>query len=154
MGMKVTIRIVGRKTGSEKWLEDACSMYQTRLRPANIDVDTVWHKNNDALVKGVLGDYTKGAPVVLLDPLGKTRSSEALADDFFDWIEEGGSRLIFVIGGAEGLPAELKTPPPGSKPPILLSLSSLTFTHQFARLVLIEQLYRASEIRKGTGYHK
>jgi hypothetical protein len=101
MGMKVTIRIVGRKTGGEKWLEDACSMYQTRLRPANIDVDTHWHKNNEGLIKGVQGDYTRGVPVVLLDPLGKTRSSETLATDFFDWIEHGGSRLIFVIGGGK-----------------------------------------------------
>jgi hypothetical protein len=81
----------------EKWLEDACSVYPTRLRPANIDVDTHWHKHNEGLVKGVQGGYTKGDPVVLLDPLGKTRSSETLATDFFDWIEQGGSRLVFVI---------------------------------------------------------
>jgi hypothetical protein len=99
MGMKVTIRIVGKKTGGEPWLADACSMYETRLRPANIDIDTQWHKNNEGLVKGVEGDYTKGVPIVLLDPLGKTRSSEKLATDFYDWIEQGGSRLIFVIGG-------------------------------------------------------
>jgi 23S rRNA (pseudouridine1915-N3)-methyltransferase len=155
-------------------------MYETRLRPANIDVDTQWHKSNDALCRGVEGDYSKGVPVVLLDPLGKTRTSEKLAEDFYDLIEEGGSRLVFVIGGgesarmgpdswnahhshtscmfrktvAEGLPVELKTPPPNCKRPILISLSSLTFTHQFVRLVLTEQLYRASEIRKGSGYHK
>jgi hypothetical protein len=101
MGMKVTIRIVGKKTGGEPWLADACSMYETRLRPANIDIDTHWHKNNEGLVKGVEGDYTKGVPIVLLDPLGKTRSSEKLATDFYDWIEQGGSRLIFVIGGGK-----------------------------------------------------
>jgi 23S rRNA pseudoU1915 N3-methylase RlmH len=101
MGMKVTIRIVGRKSGSEKWLEEACKMYETRLRPANIDVDTQWHKNNDALIKGVQGDFTKGVPVVLLDPVGGVRTSEALAAEFYDWLEEGGSRLIFVIGGGK-----------------------------------------------------
>jgi hypothetical protein len=101
MGMKVTIRIVGKKTGGEPWLADACSMYETRLRPANIDIDTHWHKNNEGLIKGVEGDYTKGVPIVLLDPLGKTRSSETLATDFYDWIEQGGSRLIFVIGGGK-----------------------------------------------------
>jgi 23S rRNA (pseudouridine1915-N3)-methyltransferase len=62
----------------------------------------------------------------------------------------GGSRLAFVIGGAEGLPASIK----GSRQYEFWSLSKLTFTHQWARVLLTEQLYRATEIRKGSGYHK
>lgn len=152
MGLKVTIRIVGRKT-SEQWLEDACDMYLKRLKPSGLEVETVWHKNDAALVKCVFSDYNKSsASVVLLDPTGKTPTSEKLADNIYRWLEDGGSRLVFVIGGADGLPPELKY---GSElQPILLSLSKLTFTHQFARLVLIEQVYRASEIRKGSGYHR
>jgi 23S rRNA (pseudouridine1915-N3)-methyltransferase len=61
----------------------------------------------------------------------------------------GGARLSFVVGGAEGLPPELK-----GAPYELLSLSKLTFTHQFARVVLAEQIYRGAEIRKGSAYHK
>jgi 23S rRNA (pseudouridine1915-N3)-methyltransferase len=57
--------------------------------------------------------------------------------------------MAFVIGGAEGLPRELKE---GNKP--LLSLSKMTWPHQMARMLLAEQIYRASEIRKGSGYHK
>jgi 23S rRNA (pseudouridine1915-N3)-methyltransferase len=153
MGLKTTIRIVGRKSGSESWLEDACSMYETRLKPANIDVQTEWHKNDQSLTKGVQSDYVRNVPVVMLDPRGKRFTSEQFTDDFYKWMEIGGSRMVFCIGGAEGLPADLRAPLSGHKP-ILVSLSNLTFTHQFARLVLIEQIYRASEIRKGTGYHK
>ena len=152
MGLKVTIRIVGRKT-SEQWLEDACDMYLQRLKPSGIEIDTIWHKNDAALVKGVSTDHDKSsASVVLLDPTGKSYTSEDLADNIYRWLENGGSRLVFAIGGAEGLPSELKYG--NEQRPILLSLSQLTFTHQFARLVLIEQVYRASEIRKGSGYHK
>lgn len=61
--------------------------------------------------------------------------------------------LLYATFSAEGLPSELKDGTIKDKH-ILLSLSELTFTHQFARLVLIEQIYRATEIRKGSGYHK
>lgn len=154
MGMKINIRIVGRKSGSEKWLEEACSMYQTRLRPSKIEVETTWHKDNDALIKGVTVDSDKGYQVVLLDPLGKTKTSEQFSSDMYKWLDQGGSRLVFVIGGAEGLPSELKETKSGRPRPTLISLSAMTFTHQFARMLLIEQIYRASEIRKGSGYHK
>jgi len=158
MGMKVNIRIVGRKSGSEAWLEDACEMYLTRLRPSGLEVDTTWHKDNPALVKGVETDASKGNVVVLLDPLGKTKTSEQFSEDLYEWLDRGGSRMSFVIGGAEGLPSELKYPTAAasgkSQKPFMISLSSMTFTHQFARLLLIEQIYRGTEIRKGSGYHK
>jgi 23S rRNA pseudoU1915 N3-methylase RlmH len=80
-------------------LDEACSIYQTRLRPSGIEVETEWHKSNEALVKGVEGDYSKGNSVVLLDPKGKSSTSEKLAVDVYKWLEAGGSRLVFVIGG-------------------------------------------------------
>jgi 23S rRNA (pseudouridine1915-N3)-methyltransferase len=179
MGMEIKIRIVGRnKSGgeSQKWLEEAYDMYDTRLRSSNVGVDTIWHKNDDDLIKGVEGDADKGHSIVLLDPIGKTCTSEQFSNNMYRWLEDGGSRLVFVIGGAEGLPPSLKYPsnnPNNNKKksnkkqqksdnnklqqqqqPNLLSLSALTFTHQFARTLLMEQIYRASEIRKGSGYHK
>jgi 23S rRNA (pseudouridine1915-N3)-methyltransferase len=153
MGMKVNIRIVGKKSGGEPWLDDGYGMYQTRLRPSNVEVETTWHKDNQGLIKGVNSDSSKGHTLVLLDPLGLTRTSEKFSDQLFEWLDRGGSRLSFVIGGAEGLPSELKYPADGKKPS-MISLSSMTFTHQMARLLLIEQIYRGTEIRKGSGYHK
>jgi 23S rRNA (pseudouridine1915-N3)-methyltransferase len=163
MGMKINIRIVGRKS-SEPWLEDGVEMYEKRLRPSNVEVDTTWHKDNVALMKGIDMDRSKNHKVICLDPTGTQQTSENFAEKVYQWLDEGGSRLSFVIGGAEGLPAELKYPSYSSgkktsnrknnDAPILVSLSSLTFTHQFARLLLIEQIYRATEIKKGSGYHK
>jgi len=76
-------------------------------------------------------------------------SSEQFSEQMYKWLEEGGSRVCFVIGGAEGLPAALQ----GLGLPSL-SLGPLTLTHQFARVLLAEQIYRASQIRLGTKYHK
>lgn len=157
--MEIKIRIVGRKNGSEAWLEDAYSMYDTRLNPSNVDVATYWHKNNPELVKNVMNDVDKGHTVVLLDPTGKQKTSEQFSEDVYRWLDDGRSRLSFVIGGAEGLPPELKYGQDysngnkkgkksgsgvgrggggGHSQFQLLSLSTLTFTHQFARTLLME----------------
>ena len=160
MALQVKIRMVGReKAGShDQWIAEACQMYTTRLRSSNVDLETEWHKTNDQLVKGITNDVQKGATVVFLDPNGKLPTSEDFASSVYEWLEVGGSRLVFGIGGAEGLPWELKSGvlqigKTTQKLP-LLSLSKLTFTHQFARLLLVEQIYRASEIRRGSNYHK
>lgn len=84
-----------------------------------------------------------------LDPQGKSFSSETFSEEVQRQLIKGGSRLTFVIGGAEGLSASAK-----ARSALLISLSPLTFTHQLTRLILLEQIYRAFEIAKGTGYHK
>lgn len=152
MGLEVKIRTVGRKNGGEQWLESAYTTYNTRLKSTNLSVITQYHKNDDELVKGIEADEGKNHKVVLLDPCGKICTSEVFADDMYRWLEEGGSRLTFVIGGAEGLPNEVKNQGNGKRD--MLSLGMMTFTHQFARILLIEQVYRASEIKKGSNYHK
>ncbi|GAX17522.1 hypothetical protein FisN_18Lh167 [Fistulifera solaris] len=149
--IKVTMRMVGKRK-AENWLEEGCDMYASRLRSAGIDWETVMHKSDEALTQGVEGDLSKGHAVVLLDPFGKQyKNSDELASSVYDWFEVGGSRLSLVIGGAEGLPSEVK-----SLVGILglWSLSHLTLPHQLARLVVMEQIYRASEIRKGSSYNK
>jgi 23S rRNA pseudoU1915 N3-methylase RlmH len=104
-GLKVNIRIVGRKQ-SEPWIEDGCEMYETRMRANGVIVETTWHKDNAALVKNVVADWDKKVPVVLLDPLGKSMTSEMFAERFYRWIEDGGSRLVLVIGGGKNTPAK------------------------------------------------
>lgn len=89
---------------------------------------------------------------VCLDEGGSQMDSLAFSEFLFENLEHGGSRLTFVVGGAEGLPPGLKRNPPqgGAK----LSLSKMTLTHLWARALLAEQIYRASEIRRGSKYHK
>jgi len=150
MALDIKIRIVGRKNGCERWLSDAYDMYETRLQSSNINVETIWHKNNEELVKAVKTDSSKDHSVVLLDVRGNAMTSEEFSRSLYQWLLSGGSRVAFIIGGADGLPLELKQEFQSN----MISLSSMTFTHQFARTMLVEQIYRASEIEKGSNYHK
>ena len=165
--LRVNIHIRGRERGGEKWIEAAYDQYATRLRPQGVDLSTIWHRTDAQLLAAVTGKgLDGGSPKICLDVLGKERSSPAFSELCYDRLEQGGSRLCFVIGGAEGLPDELR-PRSGGRggggsvgalsgggTVEHLSLSRLTFTHQMARMLLAEQIYRAAEIKKGSGYHK
>jgi 23S rRNA (pseudouridine1915-N3)-methyltransferase len=90
-----------------------------------------------------------GATVVLLDAQGKRFSSEQLAE----WIKscrDGGQReLVFLCGAAEGFPEGL-----ARRASVRISLSPLTFSHELARVMLAEQIYRAFALLAGHPYPK
>ena len=90
-----------------------------------------------------------GARKILLDPAGKAATSEEFARIVGD-AELEARDLIFVIGGADGLPAEWRARKGGDVS--LLSLSKMTFPHELARAMLAEQLYRAVTILRGHPY--
>ncbi len=97
-----------------------------------------------------LEEWLRAEPWFLaLDPNGALYSSEQWASFLFEEWEKQGCRMTIVIGGPAGLSNEAR-----QKARKLISLSPLTFTHQLTRLVLLEQLYRALEIRRGSPYHK
>lgn len=139
----IKIKIISVGKTKESWLEEAISEYVKRLQGV-LSFEFIWVKNDEQLIVAA----SKEPIIVCLDPAGSSKSSEEFALYFKDKVVQAGSRLAFVIGGAEGLPKEIKSR--GD----LLSLSKLTFTHQLTRLVLVEQIYRATEIIKGTQYHK
>jgi len=87
--------------------------------------------------------------VVVLDRTGRQLDSEALADLFQQWQEQNRRTISFVIGGALGLSRQAV-----ASADLVLSLSKMTFTHEMARLLLMEQVYRAFTILAGSKYHK
>lgn len=138
--LHICILSVGKT--KEAWLEDAIQEYVKRLKPLAA-FEFIWAKNDDQL----LSLAQKEPLLICLDPTGKLMDSLDFAHFVQKKFIEGNSRVAFVIGGAEGLPNQLRKHP-------LLSLSPMTLTHQLTRLILIEQIYRAFEIGKGSKYHK
>ncbi len=99
--------------------------------------------------RGLLAKVELPTLLVALDRNGKQCTSEGLAAMLEKWEGEGRRSITFLIGGHLGL-ADLVL----GRADVRLSISEMTFTHEMARLLLLEQLYRACTIRKGTGYHK
>ena len=87
--------------------------------------------------------------VVLLDVTGEQISSHGLAKKVEKWQTSGVKEVAFVVGGAAGVSPEV-----AERADIRLSLSFLTFTHETARVLLLEQLYRAYSIINGFPYQK
>ena len=90
-----------------------------------------------------------GDRVIALTIPGKQRSSPELAAEMEEAKNRGTSRLVFAIGGSLGLGANVLARADGE-----MSMSRMTFPHQLARVMLLEQLYRAEKIQAGERYHK
>src|SRR5437763_3927499 len=89
------------------------------------------------------------ALLVALDERGKTLASAEFAARLQRWRTEGPNSLAFVIGGADGLPQ-----PVVHRAHFTLSLGAMTWPHLLARILLLEQLYRAQQIHAGHPYHR
>ena len=91
----------------------------------------------------------KGSWLCVLTPEGKLLSSEALADKLQSVKVSGKSSLCFLIGSSFGMSPRVK-----EKADFKLSMSPMTFPHHLARVMVLEQLYRAEAIQAGSKYHK
>ncbi len=91
----------------------------------------------------------KGGAVVALCIEGKPCSSEELSRRMADFGIQGRTQVTFIIGGSFGLDEDVK-----KQADWRLSMSSMTFPHHLARVMLLEQIYRACQIAEGTKYHK
>lgn len=97
----------------------------------------------------VLQKLPKGAFFCVLTPEGKLLSSEALADKLKEVKLSGRSSACFLIGSSFGMSQKLK-----AMADLKLSMSPMTFPHHLARIMALEQLYRAEAIQAGSKYHK
>lgn len=97
----------------------------------------------------ILGKIPKGAWFCVMTPEGKLLSSEALADKLDKVKVSGKSSACFLIGSSFGIASRIK-----EKADLKLSMSPMTFPHHLARIMVLEQLYRAEAIQAGSKYHK
>ena len=113
-------------------------------KPSDADRKQVVDEEGERLLKAV----PKNSYTVLLDVYGKTMSSEDLAKTIAKLEVDGVSDMAFIIGGAFGVSQTLR-----QSVNYKLSFSPMTFTHQMVRLLLVEQIYRASKINRNEPYH-
>jgi len=99
--------------------------------------------------KRILEKVNPNSLVCLLDVKGKSLASHDLAQQIERWQNAGTKEITFVIGGADGVSSEV-----ADRADVKVSLSFLTLTHEMARVVLLEQLYRGYTIIKGFPYQK
>ena len=158
---KVTILCVGKL--KEKFYIDAAAEYVKRLQrhcklelielpeqrlpddPSPAEIQKALRAEGDAIRERL----PKGGAVIALCIEGKPCSSEELSRRMAEFGVQGKTQLTFLIGGSVGLDEDLKR-----QADWRLSMSPMTFPHHMARIMLLEQIYRAYQIADGTKYHK
>lgn len=155
--MKLRLVCVGKL--AEAWQRDAAADYAARLQ-RYFPLDVIELKEEKGGRKGDIAGLLKregerilekvppGSCLILLDEHGRNLDSEQLAAKLGNEMLHGGRDWCLVIGGPYGLAPELR-----NRAELLLSLSKMTFTHQMARVILLEQLYRSGTILRNEPYH-
>lgn len=156
--LHITVIAVGKL--KERFWADACNEYLKRLSAyANVsvkelaDVDPARcggeQAEIDAESNAILESIPNGSRSFLLDIPGKLISSEGLAEAIDDCALSGNNDLCFIIGGSCGVNEGVRRAVNRK-----ISLGRITLPHNLARVVLLEQLFRAFKIIKGEPYHK
>ena len=156
--MKIKIIALGKI--KEKFLKDGIDEFSKRLTPyvglEIIELSPIEIKDENLVEKTLIQEGEKilaqikpNSYVITLEIEGANFSSEKFAHKLEQLINEGYSEIVFVIGSSCGISKIVS-----DRADLKLSLSKMTFLHQFARLILVEQIYRAFKINKGETYHK
>ena len=159
--MNVTLICVGRL--KEDYLRTACAEYQKRLKgfcrfdieeleaerlpdgPSSAEIANALEKEGERILRKI----PRNAYTVALCIEGKELNSEELAQLMESVPVLGGGAAAFIIGSSHGLSPKVK-----SAAQLMLSMSRMTFPHQLARVMLMEQIYRAYSIINNRRYHK
>ena len=151
----LNIRLICVGKLKEKFYLEACREYEKRLstlcrleilqldeepdRPGSL-------KKEAAAIRAAI---PPGSYVIAMCIEGRTMSSEDLAETLNKLQSRGVSRICILIGSSRGLDEELK-----GEAGLRLSMSPMTFPHHLARVMVLEQVYRAFKINEGSSYHK
>ena len=159
--LKITVIAVGKL--KEKFYQEAAAEYAKRLGrhckleiielpeqrlpedPSPAEIQRALRAEGAAIREKL----PKGGAVVALCIEGKPCSSEELSRRMADFGIQGRTQVTFIIGGSFGLDEDVK-----KQADWRLSMSPMTFPHHLARVMLLEQIYRACQIAEGTKYHK
>lgn len=155
--MQLVIAAVGNKMPG--WIEAGFAEYAKRMppecrillkeiKPADRAAGKTAHSAMALERARIEPVIPKGSRIIALDERGKDLTTVQLSQHLMQWQQAGGD-VTFLIGGADGLDAELK-----NRADMLLRLSSLTLPHGMVRVVLAEQLYRAWSITQNHPYHR
>ena len=158
--MRIIVAAIGRMKGPEAELAER---YLKRANQAGralgwkaVEVVEIRESRADEAMKRMLEESTalaniipQGAAVALLDEKGDALGSEAFAPELSTWRANNAPAAVFMLGGADGLAASLR-----DKAQLRLSFGKATWPHQMVRVMLLEQLYRATTILSGHPYHR
>lgn len=156
----MNIKIIALGKIKEKFLKDGIAEFMKRLKPyvsveiieipaIEIKDERLTQKILDDEAEKILSRVKPFSYLITLEISGKMLSSEEFAQKIEKIAGEGFSEIVFVIGSSCGISNIVS-----EKADFKLSLSKMTFLHQFARLILVEQIYRSFKIIKHETYHK
>jgi 23S rRNA (pseudouridine1915-N3)-methyltransferase len=135
-----------------KRLKGYCKLELVELPEVKLPQDPTLGEIQAALDKegaAIRAKIPAGSSIVAMCVEGKLQSSEELAATFRAWEMNSAKHLVFVIGGSYGLHPSIK-----KEAWLRLSMSPMTFPHHLARVMVLEQIYRAFKINEGSSYHK
>jgi 23S rRNA (pseudouridine1915-N3)-methyltransferase len=138
------IRVIAVGRVRKRWIAEGIAVFLRRL--PGLEVLELRDGGPVRDAQAVLAALRPDEQLVVLSEEGQSLNSRALAERL---AQLGSGRLALVIGGADGIDPALK-----ARAAWCLSLSAMTFPHELARLLLLEQLYRARSILEGGPYHR